>query len=362
MINILFIIHRLSYGGAEKILTFLANKLSIDGGFRVYIYTYEDTCKYHVLHDAVSFIGENDVAKMRFIRRFKQVIQMKRVIKRVKPDIIISFLTMSNFLSVLAGKLTYTPVIISERGDPYQYTSFWDKIFCFINSFADGAVFQTDAARKFYPRRLQKKSTVIANPVFIKDESVIANLDSPANEIAFVARFEIVQKRQDIMVQAFKIVNEKYPEMVLKFYGDGPDLDYVKNMVESMGLKDKVIFMGLSNNPTKDISNARVFVLSSDYEGIPNALIEAMAIGMPVVSTDCSPGGARLLIENEVNGLLVPAGDYLAIAQAIIRYIENPDFARQCGNAAKQIKTKYAPEKIINQWKEYVDVICRRQA
>jgi GalNAc-alpha-(1->4)-GalNAc-alpha-(1->3)-diNAcBac-PP-undecaprenol alpha-1,4-N-acetyl-D-galactosaminyltransferase len=302
-------------------------------------------------------VFNDEICNKRIVRRF---IQLKNIIKRIKlyrPDVIISFLNMPNFLSVLAGKLSHVPVIISERGDPYQCNSLTDKIFHYIYRFANGAVFQTDGAKNFFNKELQKKSCVIANPVFIKDETITANLDSPKNEISFVARFENKQKRQDIMIEAFKIVNEKYPEMVLKFYGDGPDEDYIKDTAYNMGLKEKVIFMGLSGNPTNDIKDSRMFVLTSDYEGIPNTLIEAMAIGMPVVSTDCSPGGAKMLIEDGVNGLLVPIRDSAAIAQAIIKYIENPKLAKRCGNEAKQIKVKYTPARIIGEWKNYIDFI-----
>lgn len=358
MIKVLFVTNSLGFGGAAKILSFVANTLD-KSKFEIGIYNFNTSPTMQAINDNIKVFTDKANNK-RIIRRLVQVNNIVKKIRLYRPDVVISFLTMPNFLSVIAGKLTHIPVIISERGDPYQPIAFGDKVLQFFTSFADGAVFQTEAARDYYPKRLRKKSCVIANPVVVKDDSIIANIESPEDVISFAARFENRQKRQDIMLEAFKIVNERYPEMILKLYGSGPDENYIRNIANAMGIEDKVMFMGLSNNPTKEIYNSKVFVLTSDYEGIPNALIEAMAIGMPVVSTDCSPGGARMLIEDGVNGLLVPVRDPVAIAQAIIKYIENPDMAKSCGMAAKQIKSRFSPEKIISQWQEYIADSSRR--
>lgn len=359
MIRVLFVINSLGYGGASKILAFVANNLD-KGRFNAAIYHLNESKTVQMINNDI-MVFEDKSRNIRVIRRFLQLIGIMKTIYSYKPDILISFLDTPGFLSVIAGKLTHTPVIISERGDPFKRNRFFDKVFHFIISFANGAVFQTNAAKEYYPERLQVKSRVILNPAIIKDESVCANLDSPADEISFVGRFENVQKRQDIMVEAFKIVSEKYPEIVLKFYGKGEDEDYIKSIADAMGLRDKILFMGYSSNPTRDISNSRMFVLTSDYEGIPNALIEAMAIGLPVISTDCSPGGARMLIEDGVNGLLVKTGDPEAVAEAIIKYIENPDLAKQCGTAARKIKERLSPDLIIKQWEDYISLVAGRK-
>jgi glycosyltransferase involved in cell wall biosynthesis len=352
MIRVLFISNSLGFGGAAKILSFVANNLD-KNKFKVGIYNFNTSPTKQVINENIE-VFTDEISDKRVIRRVIQLNNIIRRIKLYKPDVIISFLNIPNFLSVLAGKLTNIPVIISERGDPYQCNSFLDKIIHSIYGFANGAVFQTDGAKLFFDKRLRKKSCVIANPVFIKDETIVANLHSPKNEISFVARFENKQKRQDIMLKAFKIVSDKYPEMILKFYGNGADKSNIKKTVYNMGLNKKVLFMGLSNNPTKDIKDSKMFVLTSDYEGIPNALIEAMAIGLPVVSTDYSPGGAKMLIEDGINGLIVPVRDPEAIALAIIKYIENPELAKSCGNEAKKIRGRYMPERIIKKWEAYI--------
>lgn len=360
MTRVLFVINSLGYGGASKILAFVANNLD-NSRFTAAIYNLNESQSVQIINKDI-MVFDDKTCNIRIIRRILQVINIIIKIYSYKPDIIISFLNTPSLLSVVAGKLMRTPVIFSERGDPYRCNTYSSRIYqILISRFADGAVFQTNAAKEYFPKRLQKKSCVILNPAIIKDESIEANLESPNNEISFVARFENAQKRQDIMVEAFKIVNEKYPDFVLKFYGKGEDEEYIKSIVESYGLSEKVLFKGYSSNPTKDISNSRMFILTSDYEGMPNALIEAMSIGLPVISTDCSPGGARMLIEDGVNGLLVKRGDPVAVSEAIIKYIENPDLAKKCGTAAEKIKERLSPGIVIKQWMDYISLIVGRK-
>ncbi|MBD2866499.1 glycosyltransferase [Paenibacillus oceani] len=350
--SVLFIIHRLSYGGAEKNLTFVANELS-RRGFKVQVFTYEDAVQHYPLDEDVVHLVEKNISTTRGIRRFVQIFQIKKVIKEHKPDVVVSFLNFPNLLSILATMFTSTPVIISERADPYQTNGIFDTVRQYMYRYADGAVFQTDGARDYFTKRLANKSCVIPNPVIqkVKHEPVTER----NNEIAFVARFELVQKRQDLMLLAFRKVADKYPDIKLVFYGDGPDETYVRELTERLNLTDHVRFEGVVENVAARIRNARMFVLTSDYEGIPNALIEAMSIGLPVVATDCSPGGARMLIEDKVNGCLVPKGDVDAISNSIIYYIENGQIAEEYGRKATEVVDRFTPKKIMSKWEEYIN-------
>jgi len=352
--SILFVIHQIRYGGADKILSYIANQLS-KSNYDVHIYTYEGTTSYYELDNYIEYIPEKNIATKRILRRFVQIYQVKKIINRVKPDVVISFLQNPNTISILATLFTKVPVIICERGDPYRYGTQKSKIFKFIYHFAQGLVFQTEGAKDYFSKKIIRNSVVIPNPVTQKnkyDSEIKRN-----NEIVFVARFELIQKRQDIMLKAFAKVAKEYPEIKLVFYGDGQDLETIQNMVVDLGVEDKVQFAGVVNNISDTIRLSKMFVLTSDYEGIPNALIEAMSVGLPVISTDCSPGGARMLIENKVNGVIVPKGDVDEVAKAIKIYIDNPDVAEQYAKKATEIADKYSPEKIINMWSNYIDKI-----
>jgi len=343
--KILFVFHKLSYGGAEKILSFVANRLA-ERGYKIYVYTYEGTTNYYKFDDRVILIPEYKVCKTKKIRRIVQINQIKKVVKKTNPNLIISFLNTPNLLTILAGLATKTPVIISERGDPYQSKGLVSKLRNHIYKFADGVVFQTYGARDYYGLRIAKKSCVIPNPVTqsISDFSV-----KKRNEIAFVGRFSIIQKRQDIMLLAFRKVVDIYPDIKLVFYGDGKDEQEVREIVKEMGIEKNVKFEGVVDNIYEKIKYSKMLVLTSDYEGIPN-----VSIGLPVISTDCSPGGARLLIKNSMNGILVPKGDVDAIANSIIYLLNNEHTANKYGVEAKKSIKEFNPELIFNCWEEYI--------
>lgn len=354
--RILFITSELVYGGAEKMTAFLINSLS-EEGYSVVVYSYEGKESNYSLDSRVEFIAEENIFANYFTRRFIQVLQVRKKVKEINPDVVISFLTNQNVFSIIGTRFTKIPVIISERGDPNINVSILARLKYKFYNFAEGLVFQTEDAKRYFNKRIQNKSVVIPNPVTSQGSYQPVNFTQRKNEIAYVARFEIKQKRQDLMIKAFKKVADKYDDLKLTFYGDGPDMLIIKNMVEEYNLTDKVDFLGKVDEIPNTIRDSKMFVLTSDYEGIPNALIEAMSVGLPVIATDCSPGGAKLLINNKQNGILVSRGDSSEIAEAITYFLENPEIAEKYGNEAVKIKDTFSPQKIINSWVDYINRI-----
>ncbi len=156
------------------------------------------------------------------------------------------------------------------------------------------------------------------------------------------------------MIEAFKKINKLNNDINLVFYGDGPDMQIIKDLVSKYNLDKFVIFAGKVDNIHEVVSKSKVYVLTSDYEGIPNSLIEAMSSGVPVVSTDCSPGGAKLLIKHKVNGLLVPVGDVNKIADSVMEILNNPSTAERYAKEATKISEEFSPDKIIRKWEELI--------
>ncbi len=350
--KIVFNVLCLSYGGAEKNLCIVANEL-VKRGYDITICNLNTIPTVQKTDERIKII---DVPKFntKFVKRLQQLNYIRKVLKEEKADVCVSFLFIPNFLATLAGKLAHVPVIVSERADPNQHKDKVGRFIYYFYRFAEGAVFQTNGAKECFPLKLQKKSVVIPNPVIIKDETIFADYVSAKKKIAFSGRFEVKQKRQDIMLDAFKIVCTKYPEYILDFYGDGPDEEKIKQYAKELGIENNVRFNGVSKQVLKDISDAELFVLSSDFEGIPNVLLEAMTIGLPCISTDCSPGGARMLINNEENGLIVPCGDSIQLSDAIIRMIENREFAISCGKKAVSVKERFDMNKTIDAWENFI--------
>lgn len=350
--KILFVISVINYGGAGKMLSFLANNLS-SLGYNISIHTYASDRHYYRLNKKIKYIPAIKRSQNKLTKIIYSIHNIKKAIKEHKPDLIVSFLNNANFFSILCTSFRDIPVIICERSDPYYEKSIALSFIRSLYRFADGAVFQTDGAKKYYSNIVQKKSRVIPNPVTIKWEARFP-IDKRCNEIAFVARFNIKQKRQDLMVKAFCKIIEHHKEIKLVFYGDGPDMHLVKEMVRENGLLNKVVFAGRVSDVQQKLKESKLFVLTSDYEGIPNALIEAMAVGLPVVSTDYSPGGAKLLIDNMRNGLIVNRGDVENIANAILFLLDNPETAEQYGKEAQSIIDTFNPNKVIDMWDEFI--------
>lgn len=355
MKKIMFVIHALGYGGAGKMIVYLANHFS-KIGYDVVIYVEEQMGKHYEMEPGVRVYQETEFFKNYYTRHFRQIFQLRRRVKEINPDLVISFQTNQNALSVLATRGRNIPVIVSERGDPYQYHDIVAKLKTRVINKAEGGVFQTKKAMQYYGEELQQRSVVIYNP------NTVTGIERPEkrnNEIAFVGRFDIHQKRQDLAIEAFKIVAEAVPDVKLAFYGAGKEQEIIKKQACDLGIEDRVLFKGLVKDVPNAIKDSRLFLMTSDFEGMPNALIEAMACGLPCVSTDCSPGGASELIQSGENGIVVPCGDAKAIAAAIVRLLNNKEEAEKMGVEAQKIVEELNPAIIYGEWEKYVKTILQ---
>lgn len=354
--KILFLNADLGYGGAEKMMAWIASQLC-DCGFDVTFLTYRiSNANYQKLDKNVMRhhiqLETKGGGIIDFIRTTKK---LRKYIKQEQFDVAIAFLSPSQIRLVQACKGTKTKVLLSHRADPYlhiHYTGIrrvvsgmMDKLFLQ----ADAYVFQTDKAQAFYPKFVQERSVVIPNPIqpFKRTEK-----RNPDKRIVSVSRFEVVQKRQDLIIDAFKKISNKYPEYTLEFYGNGPDEQYLKKLAEG---NSHIYFRGVTTNIVESIQNAAFFVLASDYEGIPNALLEAMSIGVPCISTDCSPGGASLLIDNKEKGLIVECNNVNKLAEAMEYMILHPSYAEEAAQKALDVTKRFSEQDISKKWYEFVN-------
>ncbi|MGI6142226.1 MAG: glycosyltransferase, partial [Caldicoprobacterales bacterium] len=319
--------------------------------------TYEGSKPNYQLDCSIRYIPERTLHKSKLFRRISPIQRMIRIYDQTKPDIAISFLPNANVYNVVASRVTKTRCIISERSDPYSEQGVLLNSKRFFYRFADGVVFQTEGAKNYYRGRISPlKSEIIPNPIMIDKVSRIAYEDRE-NIIAHVARLDVKQKRQDLMIMAFKRVAQVIPDVTLVFFGDGKDRGLLERMVSEHGLSERVKFAGKTLDVPEKIKNCRLFVSTSDYEGISNSVLEAMVLGLPVVATDASPGGTRMLIENGYNGVVVPVRDTKALSDSIVHLLRNPDIADTLGERAQEVATRYSPEAIIERWGVFIDRI-----
>lgn len=362
MKTIYFITGNLSYGGAPKILINVANYLSSYFNVKIINFGYNEN--FYKMNPNIEFIDtiverpRNIIVKIRnAVYRF---IRIYRMVLNDKPAAIIAFDNTEKLFATVISKITNAKSIVCERKDPFSYSKGKKNVMYWRYDNADGCIFQTQGAADYFSEKTRSHYTVIPN--FIeKVNTPSLSWNERNNEIAFVGRFDIPAKRQDIMLKAFRIVSEHYPEMKLVFYGGGngvgEDMDAIVNLSKELKLEDKVVFKGVVSPIQDYLKKSKMFVITSAYEGIPNVLLEAMACGLPVVSTDCSPGGARLLINDGINGKLVPVDDVNAIATAMEFFLENPELADCYGKQARTDMSAYEPAVILPRWKEYIEEV-----
>lgn len=357
--KILFIAETLTYGGAARRFVELANALA-NRKHTVTMLLYNDVVqisnlidkRINVIIDNIENKNMNWIIRNIFYR-YKCIKLINTYVRRIDCDIVISFNDMVNINVLLSKEAAKKKRVISERCDPYYNKLYLQLIKKMIYKRANGIVFQTQGARDFFGSTLKSKNEIISNPL---PSNIKFNKYNGTREktIVSVARLWIYQKRQDVLLYAFKEFSKTHNDYTLILYGDGPDESKIYDMIKKLDLEKSVFVAGAHDNVIELIKNASVFVLSSDFEGMPNALIEAMAIGLPVVSTDCSPGGARFLINNGINGLIVERSNYLELAKAISYMIENPDESNKMGINAMQIIDLLNENKIYDDWERFL--------
>lgn len=354
--KILFLNTDIGYGGAEKMLVWLANQCAING-HKVTFFTYRDGTEMQPLSPLVEHIHVQLEKTGAGISMFKTSRFLHNFINREKFNIGIAFLSPSMLRLAMASIGTKIKLLYSHRADPYYHYANKDlklKIFGGLNSWAfkkaDFYVFQTLKAKRYFDESIQQHSVVIANPIKPLKRTIERN-GNVEKRIVSVGRLDLKQKRQDILIDAFNILSSQYPEYVLEIYGSGEDEMCIKDLAKS---NNRIRLMGKTNKVAEVIQNASVFVLSSDFEGIPNALLEAMSIGVPCVASDCSPGGAAMLIKNGVNGLLVQRGNAKAMAEAICYMVKNRDNAELMAKEAMKVNEEYSEDKISRLWMKVI--------
>lgn len=363
--NIICYLNMLNCGGAERVMTVLASGLASRGHAVTMVtdYASDDDFPLHERVQRVIFGGKlhKITTKGRIRRTLSRIAKLRRLCVQRDADILISFVEDANSRALLATRGLKTKNLISVRVDPEQLLQDFTKRLQIklLYPMADGCVFQTETARQAMPAKLQKKSRVIPNPI---SHIFYDACGCPGAEKKVVSCGRLMeQKRFDLLVDAFSRICDEFPGYSLEIYGRGLDRKTLQAKIEETGKQDRIRLMGHSGNVPEAIKNASLFVLSSDYEGLPNALMEAMALSLPVVSTDCAGGGARFLIDHGENGLLVPCGDADALADAIRKSLADPVAAKHRGEQAAQKAKTFTTENVVTQWEAYITRITKER-
>lgn len=362
MKKIVFYISSLSRGGAERVVMILANYLSADAE----IIVLTDT------KDANEYGGETKFQRVdlgfvpyhgiigKITGRIAYLRKIRTACRQCSPDVIVSFSESGgNRIAVATKGLPYKKVTAIRSNPANSYKTAKEKQQ--INrqlAKNDGIVFQTEDQKLFFTDAIQQKSTVILNPIGEKFAKAAPTCERQ-KEVVTAGRLS-KSKDHATLIKAFALLAPKYPDYTFKIYGGGELEQQLREQIQTLHMESRILLMGETAGVEEHIKKAAVFVLSSTNEGLPNALMEAMAMGMPVVSTDCPCGGPRTLIQDGENGLLVPVGDETAMAAAIGLLLDDSTFAANLGNNARQLTERCSEQKIANEWRAFLNKIIEQ--
>lgn len=359
--TIAFHISSLTAGGAERVISNLANEFAAQG-YEVFMLTdsMEDK-EYHRLDGRVKRVMiPKSEDKGRIRNAAGRIQKLRRAVKETRAAVLVSFIGKTNIRAVLATRFLKTRVVVSVRSAPAREypTRLMRTLAKLLFRMADGVVFQTEEARQFFSKGIRRKSAVLMNPLhpdFMRERYA----GERRQEIVTVGRLHAV-KNHEMLIEAFAAAADDYPALTLRIYGDGEWKEKLSSYIDKLHMQGRVVLEGDQEGIAQRIEASRIFVLSSNVEGMPNALLEAMALGLACISTDCPCGGPRTVIRDGENGLLVPVGDTAALEQAMRRILSDPDLEERLGVNASAIREKLAPEKVNKMWMDYIEQVKRK--
>ncbi len=342
--KILFTVASMAGGGAERVISILADHLVKQDYQVTIIMTAGDKVDYK-LNPKIRVISIGGTTGGSMIKRFKRMEKLRVLFKQNRDAVIISFGLGSNFYTAAAHLGLKNRLIISERNDPAAcpHPHFRNMIF----GCADRIVFQTRDALLCFPRKIQEKGVVIPNPV--SEKIAIPYGGVRKKTIVAVGRLE-PQKNYPLLLKAFAAFHKKHTDYMLHIFGRGYLLEELQKLSQELAVTEAVVFEGYTQDVHEKILDAGMYVLSSDYEGISNALLEAMAMELPVIATDCPIGGSKLCITHGKDGLLVPVGDEKSMEHAMSTIADNDRFARKIGREAGKVRQRFSKETVMEEW------------
>ena len=341
----------LSGGGAERVTCNLANYLASQN-HQVEILTVSDEPSTYPLSDSVSRYSLT-VPFLKICRSPLRILRFVWYLVSRKREVYVVFLPRTTFMLLKLRFLTKAKVIAAQRIMPSALKEGTQQKLKACAGKADGWTFQTQEQLDWFGAAIRAAKTAVIsnaiNPDFIKPM-----YDGVRRPCIVTAGRMTKQKNQELLLKAFSTLADRFPDVRIEIYGEGPEEQHLRAVIKELCMEKRVKLCGYVCNLSDHIKDASLFVLSSDYEGMPNALMEAMAQGLPCISTDCDGGGARFLIDNGKNGLLVPKGDIDALTDAMKRMLSDREFAGRCGQEAHKICERLAPERIYGEWETFI--------
>ncbi len=330
-------------GGAEGVIATVANGLA-QRGWKIHIISILFDRWDYELDPSIECIDISNEKRNQMLDTPRLVLALRKKIRQIKPKAVLSFMVAVNIVTWLATRRLNVKYIPSERNDPDKgRSSLIKKLQAKAYGAADTTVFQTTRAKEYFSDAIQKKSVIIPNPLREMPEAVYG----ASKRIVTAGRLS-EQKNHKLLIDAFAGVYRDHPDFSIDIYGEGLMRDELLAYIDEKGLRDLVHLCGKVDNVPERIRDAYMFVLPSDYEGLSNALLEAMGIGLPCITTNCA--GSDDAIQDGENGLIVPIRDRDAMEKAIRKLIEEPENAEEMGKKARASMSRYKVKNVLEQW------------
>ncbi|MCH5262362.1 MAG: glycosyltransferase [Lachnospiraceae bacterium] len=344
--KIVFVLPDMPGGGSERVVALLANEY-VKMDYEVAILLFAGSQVAYPLDERIEICIAGKASGGNPFIQICRLFKMRRFFKKNKGCYIFSFSVNGSVFSVIAAAGIPHRLLVSERNDPTRVSG--QKLRDWSYRKAEKLIFQTEDMKQYFSEDIQKKSVIIPNPIS-------ANMPEPfqgerKKQIVTVGRLH-PQKNHKLLLDAFAAFHKVYADYELHIFGIGELEEALKQQAKELKIDEKVVFRGFSSDVHHEIWDSAMFVLSSDYEGISNSMIEALAMGVPVISTDCPVGGSRMYIEDGVSGILTPVGDEKALTEAMLKIAGDSDLARKFSENGAKVKEKYSLEKIAGRFLE----------
>lgn len=348
--KITFVTSTLHSGGSERVMSLLANNLS-DRGYEVEILCINKHIIFYPLRDKVKvWFAEDEVGTS----IFKKAIWLRKHVKATNPDMVIAFMLEVFCLTLAALIGIKIPVISSERIDPHFFGKAKGFLRWLLLRRTTHLVVQTQQIKAFYSKKLQARTTIIPNPVTEK----VFELKPVEKENRLIAVGRLAyQKNYSMMLEAMKNIISDFPDYHLVIYGDGPERKVYEQEIADKGLEKYVSLPGKTERILEEMNRSKVFVMTSDFEGMSNAMLEAICVGLPVVTTEVS--GAHDLIENGKNGFITKVRDVNAFTDALRKVLSDEELMKTMGELNRQKAENFKTEKIVDQWEALILQIAK---
>lgn len=360
--RIALVISSLDPGGAERVLALMANHWAGKNHVVSLITLSPIETDWYPLHPAIMRVGLNCLSIASRLshavwHNVRRIVQLRRQFAACRAEVIVSFMDLTNVLTLLAGCRQGIPMVVCERTDPRQRPIgfAWNRLRALTYPYAAGIVVQSQALKPWAAQFAREQIVhVIPNPVrpLSEGQAHIALRRGTSRTVIAMGRLT-GQKGFDLLLSAFAACLARHPQWSLTILGEGEERSRLEAQATELGIAERVSLPGVVRHPEDALREADLFVLSSRYEGFPNALLEAMACGLAVIATDCPTGPGDIIRDGE-DGILVAPNDVHALSAAMDRLMREEDLRQRLGACAKHVVTRFSMERVMGMWDQVI--------